>query len=135
MNQSEHTSIILFDGICNLCNGAVQFLLKRDKKEQFIFASLQSDAAINILLQYNVKKLTLDSIIFIEDDQVYQKSTAVLKICKNLDWPWKVISYARFLPLGFRDRAYDFIAKHRYKWFGRKDTCIMMIPKYKNRFI
>lgn len=135
MNQTDHTSIILFDGICNLCNGAVQFLLKRDKKEQFIFASLQSDAAKNILLQYNVKKLALDSIIFIEDDKVYQKSTAVLKICKNLNWPWKVISYARFLPLSFRDNTYDYVAKHRYKWFGRKGTCIMMIPKYKNRFI
>ena len=135
MKEKDHTSIILFDGICNLCNGAVQFLLKRDKTEQFIFASLQSDAAKNILLQYNVKKMTLDSIILIEDDQLYQKSTAVLRICKKLDRPWSLLSYTEFLPLRFRDKLYEFIAKHRYKWFGRKDTCIMMIPKYKNRFI
>jgi len=135
MKEKDHTSVILFDGICNLCNGAVQFLLKRDKKEQFIFASLQSDAAKNILLQYNVKKMTLDSIIFIEDDQLYQKSTAVLRICKKLDRPWSLISYAEFLPLRFRDKLYEVIAKYRYNWFGRKDTCIMMIPKYKNRFI
>ena len=135
MKEKDHTSIILFDGICNLCNGAVQFLLKRDKTEQFIFASLQSDAAKNILLQYNVKKMTLDSIILIEDDQLYQKSTAVLRICKQLDRPWSLLSYTEFLPLRFRDKLYEFIAKHRYKWFGRKDTCIMMIPKYKNRFI
>ena len=75
MSEKGQKSIILFDGVCNLCNGAVQFLLKRDVREQFLFASLQSDAAKNILLQYNVKKIKMDSIVFIEDDQLYQKST------------------------------------------------------------
>ncbi|MDN3644182.1 thiol-disulfide oxidoreductase DCC family protein [Lutimonas halocynthiae] len=135
MSEKGQKTIILFDGICNLCNGAVQFLLKRDVNEQFLFASLQSDAAKNILLQYNVKKIKMDSIIFIEDDQLYQKSTAVLKICRYLNWPWTMISFAGILPLRFRDKIYDVIAKHRYKWFGRKDTCTMMMPKYKNRFI
>lgn len=135
MSEKGQKTIILFDGICNLCNGAVQFLLKRDINEQFLFASLQSDAAKNILLQYNVKKIKMDSIIFIEEDQLYQKSTAVLKICRHLNWPWTMISFAGVLPLRFRDKIYDIIAKHRYKWFGRKDTCTMMIPKYKNRFI
>lgn len=135
MSEKGQKKIILFDGVCNLCNGAVQFLLKRDINEQFLFASLQSDAAKNILLQYNVKKIKMDSIVFIEDDQVYQKSAAVLKICSYLNWPWTMISLAGILPLSFRDKTYDLIAKHRYNWFGRKDTCTIMIPKYKNRFI
>ena len=135
MSEKGQKTIILFDGICNLCNGAVQFLLKRDVNEQFLFASLQSDAAKNILLQYNVKKFGMDSIVFIEDGEIYQKSTAVLKIIKYLNWPWTMISVTSFLPLGFRDRMYDFIAQNRYRWFGKKDSCIMMLPEYKNRFI
>ena len=135
MDKKDHKTIILFDGICNLCNGAVQFLLKREKQEQFVFASLQSDAAKYILLQYNVKKISMDSILFIEDGQIYQKSTAVLKISKYLNWPWTMVSVFRLLPLRFRDKMYDLIAKLRYSWFGRKDTCMMAIPEYKNRFI
>ncbi len=133
--KKDKKTIILFDGVCNLCNGTVQFLLKRDKKEKFLFASLQSDAAKNILLQYNVKKISLDSILLLEDGQVYQKSSAVIKICKYLNWPWTALTVAKYLPLSFRDNAYDLIANHRYKCFGKKDSCMMMIPEYKNRFI
>ncbi len=135
MGENDQKPIVFFDGICNLCNGAVQFLLKRDKTEQFLFASLQSDAAKYILLQYNVKKIKMDSIILTEDGQVYDKSTAILKICKYLSWPWSIMTVARVLPLSFRDKIYDYIAKHRYKWFGTKNTCTMMLPEYKNRFI
>ena len=135
MTENDQKTIVFFDGICNLCNGAVQFLLKRDKSKQFLFASLQSDAAKNILLQYNVKKIKMDSILLIEDGKVYNKSTAVLKICKQLDWPWSMMSVAKVMPLSFRDKAYNYIAKHRYNWFGNKNTCTMIIPKYKNRFI
>jgi len=135
MIKKDQKTIILFDGICNLCNGSVQFILKRDKNEKFLFASLQSDASKNILLQYNVKKITLDSIIIIEDGQVYDKSTAVLKISRHLNWPWTMFSIALHLPLSIRDSVYDFVGRNRYKWFGKKDSCTMMIPEYKNRFI
>jgi len=135
MIKKDQKTIILFDGICNLCNGSVQFILKRDKNEKFLFASLQSDASKNILLQYNVKKITLDSILIIEDGQVYDKSTAVLKICRNLNWPWTMFPIVLHLPLSIRDRIYNFVGRNRYKWFGKKDSCTMMIPEYKNRFI
>jgi len=135
MIKKDQKTIILFDGICNLCNGSVQFILKRDKNEKFLFASLQSDASKNILLQYNVKKITLDSILIIEDGQVYDKSTAVLKISRHLNWPWTMFSIALHLPLSIRDSVYDFVGRNRYKWFGKKDSCTMMIPEYKNRFI
>ena len=84
MTSNDQKSILLFDGICNLCNTSVQFILEKDQKEQFLFASLQSDAAEKLLLQYNEKKIGMDSIVLIEDGKVYQKSAAVLKICKHL---------------------------------------------------
>jgi len=135
MQSKDQKSIIFFDGICNLCNGSVQFIIKRDSKEQFLFASLQSDAAKKILLQYKWKKNNMDSILLIEDGKVYEKSDAVLKICSHLKWPWKMFLAAEYLPARVRDNLYDLIAKHRYKWFGKKNSCTMMIPKYKNRFI
>ena len=135
MHSSDLKSILLFDGICNLCNSSVQFILKRDTNEQFIFASLQSDAAKNVLLQYNMKNSSLDSLVLIEEGQVFQKSTAVLKVCRHLKWPWKVFYSFIVIPKFLRDGIYEFVAKHRYQWFGKKDTCVMVIPEHKNRFI
>jgi predicted DCC family thiol-disulfide oxidoreductase YuxK len=135
MPSKDQKSILLFDGICNLCNASVQFILKKDQKEQFLFASLQSDAAEKLLLQYKDKKIGMDSIVLIEDGKVYQKSTAVLKICQHLNWPWRIFLVGTYLPKSWRDKLYDLIAKNRYRWFGKKDNCTMMIPAYKNRFI
>ena len=135
MQSKDHKSILLFDGICNLCNTSVQFILKRDQKEQFLFASLQSDAAEKLLLQYKEKKIGMDSIVLIEDGKVYQKSAAVLKICKHLNWPWRIFLVGGYLPKSLTDKLYDLIAKNRYRWFGKKDSCTMMMPEYKNRFI
>ena len=135
MQSNDQKSIILFDGICNLCNASVRFILKRDPSKKFLFASLQSDAAEKLLLQYKEKKIGMDSILLIEDGKVYQKSTAVLKICRNLNWPWRMFSAASQLPESFTDKVYDLIAKNRYQWFGKKDSCTMMMPEFKNRFI
>jgi len=135
MHSNDQKSIILFDGICNLCNASVRFILKRDQTKQFLFASLQSDAAKKVLLQYKVKKIGMDSILLIEDGKVYQKSAAVLKICRHLNWPWSMFSVAHHLPESFRDKIYDLVAKYRYQWFGKKDSCTMMMPEFKNRFI
>ena len=135
MQTNDQNSIILFDGVCNLCNSSVKFILKRDKKKQFIFASLQSDAAENILLHHKYKKIGLNSIILIHRDKLYEKSSAVLHIFSVLGMPWRLFSVFYILPLSWRDFLYDFIAQNRYKWFGKKDTCIMMLPTHKNRFI
>jgi len=135
MQTNDQNPIILFDGICNLCNSSVQFIIKRDKKKQFLFASLQSDAAENILLHHKYKKNGLNSIIFILGDRLYEKSSAVLNIFSVLGMPWKLFTVFNILPLRWRDFLYDFIAKNRYKWFGKKDTCITTLPKHKNRFI
>ena len=135
MHSDDQKSILLFDGICNLCNASVLFIIKRDTHEQFLFASLQSDAAKNILLQYNMKNYSLNSLVLIQEGKVFQKSTAVLKICQKLGWPWKFFYIFSVIPRTMRDHIYNFIAGHRYRWFGKKESCVMMVPKYKNRFI
>ena len=135
MKTTNKEAIILFDGICNLCNRSVLFILKRDLKKQFLFASLQSDASKKLLLQFNDGNSRLKSIVLIEDETVYIKSTAVLRICRRLGLFWRMMYVFIFIPKGWRDFIYDTIAKHRYDWFGKKNTCTMSIDGYKNRFI
>jgi len=135
MNNFENKSIIIFDDVCNLCNASVNFVIKNDKKEQFLFASFQSDAAKEILLHFNLKNLNGGTVILVEGQKVYEKSTAVLKIAKRLDGPFKAF-YAFFIvPKIFRDWVYDFIAKNRYRWFGKRESCMMPSPELKNRFL
>lgn len=106
--------IILFDGECNLCDHSVQFIIKRDDKALYRFASIQSSVGREILLNYNVDENT-DSFILVENNQCYYKSSAALRVCKNLNGAWKFLSIFLFLPSGFRDFFYDVIAKNRYK--------------------
>lgn len=135
MSIAFKKSIILFDGVCNLCNNTVQFVIKRDNKQQFLFASLQSDAAAKLLLQFSNKKIGLQSIVLIEDNKVYDKSTAALRIARKLNPLWNILYIFIIVPKNLRDLVYDYIAKHRYKWFGKQDSCILFIKEYKNRFI
>lgn len=135
MSIAFKKSIILFDGICNLCNNSVQFVIKRDNKQQFLFASLQSDAAAKLLLQFYNKKIGLQSIVLIEDNKVYDKSTAALRIARKLNPLWNILYIFIIVPKNLRDLVYDYIAKYRYKWFGKQDSCMLFIKEYKNRFI
>ncbi len=135
MDNFENKSIIFFDGVCNLCNASVIFVIKHDKKAQFLFASFQSDAAKEILLHFNLKNLNGGSIILVEGQKVYDKSTAALKIAKRLDGGYKAF-YAFFIvPKIFRDWVYDIIAKNRYRWFGKRESCLIPSVKLKNRFL
>lgn len=135
MNQKKSHSIILFDGICNLCNSSVQFVLRHDKNKKFNFASLQSDAALKLLLQFNVKNSKLDSIVLIEGNKIYDKSTAALKIAKELHGFWSIFYVFILIPKPIRDFVYDFIAKNRYRWFGKKDSCLMSLNGVEDRFL
>ncbi len=135
MINLENKSIIMFDGVCNLCNNAVQFIIKRDTKHFFLFTSLQSDAAKEILLHFKLKNSSFDSIILIENNKVYQKSTAIVKIAKNLSGIWKLGYSFIIIPSFIRDLFYDLIAKHRYNWFGKKDACMIPTPALKSRFL
>jgi len=131
----ENKLIILFDGVCNLCNNSVQFIIKRDLKKRFLFTSLQSDAARDILLQFQLENSELDSIIFIENGKIYQKSDAILKIVKHLNGIWK-ISYAFIIiPKIIRDYVYTTIAKNRYRWFGKREVCMIPTKELQMRFL
>ena len=135
MNTTKKEAIILFDGICNLCNSSVRFVLKNDHKNQFLFASLQSDAAHKLLLQFNKENDKMMSLVLIEGGKVYDKSTAALRIGKKLKAPWNFLYLFIIVPKVIRDFVYNIIAKNRYKWFGKRDSCLVYIGEYKNRFI
>ena len=127
-------NIILFDGVCNLCNHSVQFIIKRDPKEHFKFASLQSEIGQKLVKQYGIPK-GIESIIYIENDKVYIKSSAALRISRKLNGYWRYLTILSILPSSFRDFFYDVIAKNRYKWFGKKESCMLPTKETKKRFL
>jgi predicted DCC family thiol-disulfide oxidoreductase YuxK len=127
-------NIILFDGECNFCNFAVQFIIKRDKKALFRFASIESNAGKEILKAFNVSK-NIDSVILVENNKCYYKSSAVFRICKKLNGAWKLLYCLILLPRLLRDYFYSIIAANRYKWFGKKDHCMIPSPEIRKRFL
>ena len=135
MVNFENKSIILFDGVCNLCNASVNFVIKHDKKKQFLFASFQSDAAKEILLQFNLKNLNEETVILVENNKFYDKSTAALKIAKQLNDGFKVLYGFIIVPKFLRDWIYSLIANHRYNWFGKRESCMIPSLELKNRFL
>lgn len=135
MINLKNKNIILFDGVCNLCNNSIQFIIKRDKKQRFLFASLQSDAAHDILLQFQLKNSDFNSIIFIEDGKIYQKSTAILKISRYLSGLWMLNYGFIIIPKFIRDAIYTVIANNRYNWFGKKNECMIPTKELKMRFL
>ncbi len=135
MNKTIDKPIIFFDGICNLCNSSVQFIIKRDTNNLFLFSSLQSDAAKDILLQYKLENYDLSSIILLEDGVMYQKSTAILKIARKLTGISKYFYVFKITPTFIRDGIYTFIAKNRYKWFGKRASCMLPTTALKSRFL
>jgi predicted DCC family thiol-disulfide oxidoreductase YuxK len=128
-------AIILFDGVCNLCNGLVQFIIKRDPHAKFRFASLQSDAGRSLLTKFHLNPDSLHSIILIEDDKAFERSEAAFQIAKHLAPPWKWFRVLRFLPKFLCDLGYNFVAANRYRVFGKRDNCMIPRPALKERFL
>lgn len=127
--------LVLFDGVCNLCNGAVQFIIKRDPSGKFLFASLQSDFASAQLQKFGSNPGSLHSIIVIEGDKMQERSDAILTIASHLTGIWKMFVVFKLLPRFIRDGLYDLVAKYRYRVFGRQDSCMIPTPELKARFI
>jgi len=126
--------IIFFDGVCNLCNNSVQFIIKRDKKNKFKFASLQSSFAKNNLSKHiDVDKL--ESIVLLNEDKLYSKSTAALLIARELSGMWPMFYVFIIIPSFIRDWFYNVIAKNRYRIFGKKDSCMIPSPAFKEKFL
>jgi predicted DCC family thiol-disulfide oxidoreductase YuxK len=128
-------SVILFDGVCNLCNASIDFILKRDKNNKFLVGALQEEPGKKLLSQFEVNPEYLDSLVLIEDNQIFFRSTAALKIAKNLPSLWPIFYAFIILPSGFRDGIYDWIGRNRYRWFGKKNTCRLPTPEEKAKFL
>ncbi|HYK75230.1 MAG TPA: thiol-disulfide oxidoreductase DCC family protein [Pseudoneobacillus sp.] len=128
------STIILFDGVCNFCNSSVQFIIKRDPSGIFKFASLQSEMGRKRLQQVGLSE-DIESIVLIIDDKYYIKSSASLQICRRLNGAWKLFYILRVVPVPVRDYFYNFIAKNRYKWFGKKKSCSLPTPEIRDRFL
>ena len=135
MNKQFTHSIILFDGVCNLCNGAVNFVIKRDPGNVFKFAPLQEKQGALLLKTHAIDIQKLDSIVLIENENVYTKSSAALRIARKLSGLWPLFFVLLIIPSFIRDGVYDFIAKNRYKWFGKKEQCMIPTLGLKEKFL
>ncbi len=133
--KPKPTHIIFFDGVCNLCNNSVNFIIERDKKDIFYFASLQSDEAKNMLGEKYPASGTFDTILYLEKGILYTYSTAILRICKKLPLPYPLFYAFVVIPPFIRNYAYGIISRNRYKWFGKKDQCMIPTPELKAKFL
>lgn len=132
IEMSKKHPIIAFDGVCNLCNGFIQWLIKRDKKQQFRYTTLQSDEG-NLLI--DAVDIDGDSVLLVYNKKIYSLSDVGLKCAQILGGGWAVASWLRFLPKSFRDFVYKWIARNRYRWFGKKDVCMIPDPSINSLFL
>jgi predicted DCC family thiol-disulfide oxidoreductase YuxK len=135
MRVQDQYDIVLFDGVCNLCNNAVDFIIKRDKAKKFKLAALQDKAGALLLKQYNIPDDYLDSIILIRGNQFFYKTDAVIEIAKNMSGIWQIFGIFILIPKAARNWGYDLIARNRYKWFGKKETCRLPTLDEQSRFL
>ena len=132
----KHKQLILFDGICNLCNASVLYVIKHDKANRFMFAPLQSEVGRQIIQKFNVDPTKTDSILlYSEEKGLTVKSTAALHIAKHLSFPRSLMTVFFIVPTFIRNWVYDFVAKNRYKWYGKKDACMIPTPELKAKFL
>lgn len=130
----EHP-VVLFDGVCNVCSASVRFIHARDPSQQIKVAPLQSETAKHLLERFGLRTDDFDTIVLVEGDRYYTRSTAALRIAKRLNALWPALYAFIIVPRFIRDAVYNFVAKHRYKWFGRKDQCMVPTPELRARFL
>jgi predicted DCC family thiol-disulfide oxidoreductase YuxK len=135
MEISQSHKIILFDGVCNLCNGAVNFVITHDKKDRFKFAPLQEEVGKRLMKEYHIDASETDSIILIDNGKAYIKSAAALRIAKGLNGAYPLLYIFIVLPEFLRNWVYDWVAKNRYRWFGKRESCIVPTPELKQKFL
>jgi predicted DCC family thiol-disulfide oxidoreductase YuxK len=136
INIPNHKKLILFDGVCNLCNASVQYVIKHDKKNVFLFSALQSDIGQQIIKQYNIDTNKVDSILLYTSEKgVDYKSTAALKIATQLGFPQNLALIFFIIPPFIRNWVYDYIAKNRYKWYGKQESCMIPTAELKSKFL
>src|SRR5215213_2579952 len=131
----DYPPIILFDGVCNFCNSTVNFILRQDKKQVFQFAALQSDAGQKLLKEHQLPVQEFNSFLFIENNKTYLASTAALRLAQYLPWYWQWTQLFWLIPRFLRDSIYRLIANNRYKWFGKREACMIPSPNVRKRFL
>ncbi len=131
----EHQRIVLFDGVCNFCNGTVQFVIKNDPAKRFKFAALQSETGQALLQKHGFSLSDFDTFVLVDGDRAYTKSGAALRMARGLKMPWPLLYGFIIVPAFIRDAAYSLVARNRYKWFGKKDACMIPDPGQRDRFI
>lgn len=130
-----HQPILFFDGHCNLCNGTVQVVLENDRRGKLHFASLQSDLAKELLPRHGVDLAALDSLVLYDQGRVYLRSEAALRMARLMGGPFAAMYYLRIFPRFLRDWVYDIVARNRYRWFGKREDCMLPRPEWRTRFL
>ncbi len=133
--MNEPKQVVLFDGVCNFCNYWVNFAIRRDRKNRLKFTPLQGETAARLLPQYKLTTTNLNSVVFIDNGRVYTQSSAALRICKHLDGGWKLFYGLIIIPKFIRDFLYNIIARNRYRWFGKKESCMLPTKEVQERFL
>jgi predicted DCC family thiol-disulfide oxidoreductase YuxK len=134
MGMNDHP-VLLFDGVCNLCNASVQWVLLRDHKALFRFAALQSREGQALLQAHGLAGTALDSVVLCTPEKAYTHSDAALEVLRRLGGGWQLLAVLRFLPAGLRNRVYRWVARNRYRWFGKRESCLLPRPEWKSRFL
>ena len=127
--------LVLYDGTCGLCNRSVQLVLRHDRRGRFRFAALQSETGRALLARHGLPVDALDSIVLVEDGRAFTRSRAALRIARKMDAPWPALTALRIVPTPLANLCYDFVARHRYRWFGRTDSCMLPPPEVRARFL
>ncbi len=128
-------AVILFDGVCNFCNATVNFVIRHDKRDRFRFAPLQSAAGRALQAEYGLNPDALNTFILVENGQAYERSTAALKVARGLGFPLNMLYVFIIVPRFLRDMVYNFVARRRYKWFGKKDACMVPDERTRRKFL
>lgn len=131
---TEHP-IVLFDGECNLCNSSVQFIIKRDQQKQFRFASLQGKKGQQVLRQFHLPADSFNSFLLLDGDTLYTKSTGALRMLRALGGGWQLLYAFIIVPKFIRDGVYNWVSRNRYKWFGKRNECMIPTPELRERFL
>lgn len=135
MNAEINFPVLLFDGVCNLCNGSVQWVLTHDLKRQFRFAALQSDTGQALLHRFGLDPSQLDTAVLVDGDRVFLRSEVPLEVARRIGGPWVFFLIFRVLPRPLRDGMYNWVARNRYRWFGQQESCMLPRPEWKDRFL
>ncbi len=135
MDSAQKFPVLLFDGVCNLCNASVQWVLRHDRAGRFRFAALQSETGQALLARFGLDQEHFDTAVLVDGDRIFTRSDAALEILRQLGFPWSAVAVLRWAPRSLRNVVYDWVARNRYRWFGRQEKCLLPRPEWKQRFL